>query len=103
MARYLVTYHGGAMSHEPEAMAQARFAFMAWAQKTGAALAEPEAPVAAERTVSSSGTKVGPAEGPLQGWSVIEADSPEAVVELLSGHPFIGRGGELQISEPAPI
>jgi hypothetical protein len=42
MARYLVTYHGSAMSHEPEAMAQARSA-------------------------------------------------------------FIGRGGELQISEPAPI
>jgi len=37
MARYLVTYHGSEMSHEPEAMAEARPAFMVWAQKAGPA------------------------------------------------------------------
>ena len=103
MARYLVTYHGNAMSHDPEVMAQARAAFMAWAQKTGSALAEPGAPVVGTRTVSIHGTADGPAGGPLQGWSVIEAGSPEAVAEILADHPFISRGGELQISEPAPI
>lgn len=33
----------------------------------------------------------------------LEADSPAAVAAILADHPFIGRGGELQISEPAPI
>jgi hypothetical protein len=102
MARYLVTYHGSTMSHEPEAMQQARNAFMAWTQKVGSALVEPGAPIASTRTVSSSETTDRPAEGPLQGWSVIEAESPEAVAGILSDHPFLSRGGTLQINEPAP-
>jgi len=32
---------------------------------------------------------------------VIEADSPEDVESLLDDHPFVGRGGSLQINEPA--
>jgi hypothetical protein len=103
MARYLVTYHGSEMSHEPEAMLQARNAFMAWAQQTGPALVEPGAPVIGMTTISGSGTDDGPAQGPLQGWSVIEAESPAAAAQILSTHPFIGRGGSLQVSEPAPI
>jgi len=34
------------------------------------------------------------------GWSVIEAPDVEAAKKLLSDHPFIGRGGVLQINEP---
>lgn len=103
MARYLVTYHGSEMSHEPEAMAQARNAFMAWAQKAGPALVEPGAPVVAVKSISSSGASDRAAEGALQGWSVVEAESPEAAAEILSDHPFLSRGGTLQINEPAPI
>jgi hypothetical protein len=103
MARYLVTYHGSEMSHEPEAMAQARNAFMAWAQKAGPALVEPGAPVVAVRTISGSGTSARPAEGPVQGSSFVEAESQEAAAELLADHPFLMRGGTLQINEPAPI
>jgi hypothetical protein len=95
MARYLITYHGPGMPHDPAAVGQARQAFMAWAQKTGAALVDPGSPIAGYRTVG------GPAEGPVLGWSVIEADSPEDVAALLDDHPFVSRGGSLQINEPA--
>ena len=37
MTRFLVTYHGSEMPHDPEAIAQARDAFIQWAGKTGAA------------------------------------------------------------------
>jgi hypothetical protein len=92
MARYLVTYHGSEMSHQAEAMAQARNAFMAWAQKAGSALVEPGAPVVAVRTLSSSGTSEQPAEGPLQRWSVVEAENQEAVAGILADHPFLSLG-----------
>ncbi len=96
MARYLITYHGGpGMPQDPAAAGQARQAFVAWAQKTGAALIDPGSPIAGTRTVG------GPAEGPVLGWSVIEADSPDDVAALLNDHPFVGRGGSLQINEPA--
>lgn len=35
MTRFLVTYHGSEMPHEPEAMAQARDALIRWAGTTG--------------------------------------------------------------------
>jgi hypothetical protein len=100
MARFLVTYHGSDMPHDPDSMARAREAFMQWAAKTGDALADPGAPVRAFSTLSSSGAGEGPAEGPITGWSVIEADDAAGAARLLDDHPFIGRGGVLQIAEP---
>jgi hypothetical protein len=97
MARYLITYHGPGMPLDPAAARQAREAFMAWAQKAGAALVEPGSPIAGYRTVG------GPAEGPVLGWSVIEADDPDHVAAMLDDHPFVSRGGSLQINEPAGI
>jgi hypothetical protein len=34
------------------------------------------------------------------GWSVIEAADREAAVRIVRDHPFISRGGILQVSEP---
>ena len=103
MPRFLVTYHGSNMPHDPESMAKARDAFMQWAGKTGSALVDPGAPVGATRTISSHGPKDGLAEGPFNGWSVIEAADLNAAAKLLADHPFIGRGGVLQLNEPAAI
>jgi hypothetical protein len=100
MARYLVTYHGSEMPHDPEVMAAARQAFLQWAAKTGSALADPGTPVAATTTISSAGVAEGAAEGPILGWSVIEAPDPDGAATVLSDHPFIGRGGVLQINHP---
>ncbi|MFI5262046.1 MAG: hypothetical protein ACHQZR_05795, partial [Candidatus Limnocylindrales bacterium] len=94
MARYLITYHGPGMPHDPAAIGQAREAFLAWAQRAGPALVDPGSPIAARRTVG------GPAEGPVLGWSVIEAASAQDVADLLADHPFVSRGGSLQINEP---
>ena len=103
MPRFLVTYHGSNMPHDPEAMAKARDAFMQWAGKTGAALVDPGAPIGATQTVSSHGPQDGLADGPFNGWSVIEAADEKAAATLLADHPFIGRGGVLQIGAPAAI
>ncbi len=88
------------MPHEPEAIAQGRDAFIQWAGKTGAALVEPGDPVRSFKTIDRNGTREGAAEGPFNGWSVIEADDADAALQILKDHPFIGRGGQLQVSEP---
>ena len=103
MPKFLVTYHGSNMPHDPESMAKARDAFMHWAGKAGPALVDPGAPIAAFRSVSSKGTQDGPADGQFNGWSVIEAADLNAAAKLVADHPFIGRGGVLQINEPATI
>ena len=83
MPRFLVTYHSSNMPHDPESMAKARDAFVQWAGKTGSALVDPGAPVGATRTISSHGPKDGLAEGPFNGWSVIEADDLNSAAKLL--------------------
>jgi hypothetical protein len=103
MARFLVTYHSETMPHDPESMAKAREAFMAWAAKTGDALVDPGAPIQAMMTVSTDGRRDGPASGAPNGWSVLEAASLDEAAAMLGDHPFIGRGGQLQINQPAAL
>ena len=103
MPRFLVTYHGGGeVPHDPEVMARIRASFMQWASKTGPALVDPGAPIAGRRAVSSRGVTEGAADGPIDGWSVVEAANMSEAAEILKDHPFVGRGGILQISEPVP-
>ena len=101
MPRFLVTYHGGGeVPHDPEVMARIRAAFAQWAQKTGPALADPGAPISARKTVTSGSVKDGAAEGGFDGWSVVEAADMAGAAEILKDHPFVARGGSLQINEP---
>jgi hypothetical protein len=100
MARFLVTYHAGDMPQDPESITHARSALAQWAAKTGAALADMGAPIRSATTISSDGIHNGAPAWPFMGWSVIEAEDVDAAVRLLGDHPFISRGGILQLSEP---
>lgn len=40
----------------------------------------------------------GPAEGPPNGYSILQAPDLDSAVALVKGHPFVGRGGSLQVS-----
>jgi hypothetical protein len=86
---------------DPAVMAAAREAFMVWADKTGAALVDPGAPVGSTSTITSGGLERGAhSDLPFNGWSVIEATDADAVAQLLADHPFLGREGILQINAP---
>jgi len=100
MARFLVTYYAGDMPSDPASVADARAAFRRWASRAGPALADLGEPVRSATTVSDQGARDGATGEPLMGWSVIEALDGEAAVRLMRDHPFISRGGVLQISEP---
>ena len=100
MARFLVTYYTGDMPSDPASVADARDAFRRWAGKIGAALADIGEPVRSATTVSGNGVTDGAARQACMGWSVIEALDGDAAVRMMRDHPFIGRGGVLQISEP---
>jgi len=100
MARFLITYYAGEMPQDRESIAQARRAFTKWATKTGTALADVGSPIRSTTTISSDGIHNGTPAGPFMGWSVIEAEDGIAAVRLLRDHPFISRGGIVQLSEP---
>ena len=100
MPKFLVTYHGMG-EPAPEQAQQAMAAFMAWASSVGGALVDPGAPLGPAKTVSSGSVSDGPADGPMGGYSVVEAADLDSAVELVKDHPFVGRGGSLQVSTAA--
>lgn len=95
MAQFLVTYHG--IGHPtPEMMETSREVFRAWVETTGGAVADPGAPVNFVAQLAAG--EPAPAVE-IAGYSIIKAESADAVRALLAEHPFIARGGTLQISE----
>ena len=80
MARYLITYHGPGMPHDPAAVGAARDAFMVWAQKTGAALVDPGSPIVGSRTVGGPSGGIGPSSklgNPLHTGRGLTADAAD--------------------------
>jgi hypothetical protein len=86
------------MPEGDEARQQAMAAFAEWASRTGKALVDPGAPLGPSKTVSKGTVTEGPASGPSAGYSVLEADDIDAAVELVRSHPFVARGGSLQVT-----
>ena len=99
MARFLVTYHGaGETPASEEARAQMHAAFGRWAAGVGAALVDPGAPLGPAKAVTSA--SVSDADGAaIGGYSIIDAASMEAAIALVEPHPFLARGGTLQVQE----
>jgi hypothetical protein len=100
MPKFLVTYHG-AGAPAPEQAQEAMAAFTAWASSAGEALVDPGAPLGPAKTVTASTVSDGPADGPASGYSILQAADLDSAVDLVRTHPFIGRGGSLQVSTAA--
>ena len=101
MPMYLVTYHGGGeMPATPEARQQMMTAFGAWVGSVGDSMVDPGAPLGATKAVTANG--VGDGVGP-GGYTLLRADSLDAAVALVRTHPFLGRGGSLQVSEAVEL
>jgi hypothetical protein len=104
MPKYLVTYHGsGGVPSTPEAAEQVHAAPGAWVASVGPAMVDPGAPLAASKAVSSGGIGDGPATDPIAGYTLLRADDLDKAVQLVENHPFIARGGTLQVSEAVDI
>ena|SRR5215472_1163866 len=100
MATFLVTYHGGSgMPTSAEAREQMMAAFQAWAASVGDAMIDPGAPLGPRKTVSGSGVSDAPADPTLGGYTILSADSLDDAVKAVSSHPFVSRGGSLQVSQ----
>jgi hypothetical protein len=96
MSRFLITYHGSGMPTDPAVMEQAKAAFAKWVGEAGDAIVDPGAPVRRVTQVST-GSPTEPTE--IGGYSIIEAESPDAASAVLRSHPFVARGGTLQVNE----
>jgi hypothetical protein len=104
MPTYLVTYHGGpGMPSDPAAVQQMVAAFQAWVTEVGSAMRDPGAPLAGAKTISAEGETDGQQEAPIAGYTTLEAADLDEAVRLVRSHPFLTRGGSLQVSEAVSV
>jgi hypothetical protein len=89
MTRYLVLYKADQSAMEqmsnatPEQAQEGMSAWMDWQKRAGAAIVDMGSPVApADEAADPS----------IGGYSIVEADSPEALAQVLDGHPHLQLG-----------
>src|SRR6266513_6415255 len=67
-----------------------------WVAEAGDAIVDPGAPVHMVTQVATDGATEAVEIG---GYSIIQADSVEGARAVLSSHPYVGRGGILQVNQ----
>jgi hypothetical protein len=102
VTKFLVLYRADQSAAEamaaatPEQQQAGMAAWMAWAGKAGPAIVDLGSPVAPVPGTTVSGDSVG-------GFSILEADSADALQALFEGHPHSAQGGTIEAYEFLPI
>ena len=100
MAKYLLVYHGGEHARGRGSTGEVMAAWGTWFQNLGPALADGGNPVWQAKTIAADGSvSDGGGANPATGYSLIEADSLDAAVELAKGCPVLGGGATIEVAE----
>ena len=105
MKKYLVTYHAPAAAFEqmkdatPEQMKAGMEPWMKWAERCGEGLVDLGTPLGAGRRITAAGTS--PSEREVAGYSILQAENPDAAQALLQDHPHLSwaDGCEIEVHE----
>jgi YCII-related domain len=101
MTKYLVLYRSGMTASEqmasntPEQAQAGMEAWMTWAGQAGDAIVDLGSPTAVVDPGGDSGDPIG-------GYSILQADSAEALAAVLEGHPHRATGGTIETLEVLP-
>ncbi|CUI45200.1 YciI family protein [Cognatishimia activa] len=100
MPKFIFAYHGGGMPETPEEGERVMAAWTAWYEQIGPNLADGGAPVGMSKTVTENGIEDNGGANPLSGFTLVNADSMEAALEMAKGCPIIGdRNGTVEVAE----
>jgi hypothetical protein len=95
MTKYLLLYFSPVSAQDqmasasPEEGEAGMEAWNAWAGRAGSAIVDFGSPVQAAGTVGTDGGGVGGGRGHLGGFSILEADSADALRALIEDHPHL--------------
>ena len=86
----------------PEQQKAGMDAWMAWSKKSAAAIVDMGAPLAKSLRVTPAGAT--PVTNDLGGYSILQAESKEALAETLKEHPhFMMPDGFIEVVELMPV
>lgn len=98
MPQFIFAYHGGQKPDSPEEGAKMMARWQAWIDDLGDAMVNPGNPVGKSKTVSAGGVADDGGSNPLAGFSVVEADSIDAAIDMAKACPFIEMGS-IEVAE----
>jgi hypothetical protein len=109
MKKFLVLYKASAAAFEqamkstPEQQKAGMDAWMTWAKKAAGSIVDLGAPLGKSQRVTTGGAS--PTTNDLGGYSILQAESKEAVAEVLKGHPhfMMGQDSSIEVTEIMPM
>ena len=108
MKKFLVLYKAPTSSFEqmkaatPEQQKAGMEAWTAWGKKSAASIVDMGGPLGKSLRVTTSGAS--PVNNDLGGFSILQAESKEALAEGMKGHPhFMTPDGVIEIVELMPM
>ena len=109
MKKFLVLYQSTVSASEqmksatPEQAKSGMDAWMAWAGRAGSGIVDMGSPVSTAGRLTGS-TQVGPGNSQVGGFSILQAASKEAALDLLKNHPhFMAPGASIEVFEFLPM
>lgn len=100
MPQYIYAYHGGEMPETEEEAAREMAEWEKWFAEMGAAVVIPGNPVGASKTVTLESVTDGGGPNPISGFTVVEAETIDAAVEMAKGCPSVKDGtSSIEVAE----
>jgi hypothetical protein len=99
MTQYIITYLGGNPPSTPEEGKNHFAKYKQWLSSMGDAAVSPANPLKNTRTVNPDGSVSDQGTTSMSGFTVIEAESLEAALDIAKACPFLDIGGSLEVSE----
>ncbi len=99
MKNYIVTYLGGQQPTDPEEGQRHFEKYREWLTSLGDAVVSALNPLKDTSVVKPDGTVTPGSLTEMSGFTIIQANSAEAVLEMAKSCPFLEIGGSLEVSE----
>lgn len=99
MARFMLIYLGGEHSSDPVEGKEHLEKYRMWLSSLGDAVVSPANPLKDTTVIHPDGTVTPGSTSAMSGFTILEANSQEAVIEMAKSCPFLEIGGTLEVSE----
>ena len=99
MATYILTYIGGTQPSDPQEASKHFEKYRDWLAGLGESVISAANPLKDTTVIRPDGTITPGSVTEMSGFTLIEASSQEAAIEMVRGCPFLEIGGTLEISE----
>ncbi len=99
MSQYFISYLGGNQPASEEESELHYHEYKQWLASLGEAVVRPARPFRKTCSINEAGEVTQGTQTSMSGYSIIEADSMDAAIEIAKQCPFLHIGGALEVSE----